>query len=121
MISFHEMSRMVKSTEKRSRFVVDSGSEDGDQNERFTGVGFPGAWMVQSVKRLTHDFVSGHHPVVRGFEPHVGLCVDSVEPTWDSLSLFPHLFTLSLKNEINFKKKLDMGFFLGWWKCSGIR
>ena len=42
--------------------------------------------MAQSVKCPTLGFGSGHGPVVRGFEPHIGLCVDSVEPAWDSLS-----------------------------------
>ena len=43
--------------------------------------------MAQSVERLTHDFGSGHDLTVRGIEPHVGLCADSMEPAWDSLSL----------------------------------
>ena len=47
-----------------------------------------GAWVAQSVKRLTLGFGSGYDLVVCGFEPHIGLCADSVEPVWDSLS--PH-------------------------------
>ena len=43
--------------------------------------------MAQSVGHLTLDFGSGHDLPVRGFEPHVGLCADGVEPAWDSLSL----------------------------------
>ena len=31
------------------------------------------------------SFSSGHDLIVREIEPHVGLCTDSVEPTWDSL------------------------------------
>ena len=42
---------------------------------------------AQSVKRPTLDFDSGHDLMVRGFEPHVGLCTDGVEPAWDSLPL----------------------------------
>ena len=36
-----------------------------------------GAWVAQLVKDLT----------VREFEPRVGLCTDSTEPAWDSVSL----------------------------------
>ena len=42
--------------------------------------------MAASVKRLTLDFSPGHDLVLRGFEPRVGLCGDSVEPAGDSLS-----------------------------------
>ena len=45
-----------------------------------------GAWVAQSVKHLTLDVDSGHDLEVRGFEPQVGLCADSVEPAQDSLS-----------------------------------
>ena len=58
-----------------------------------------GAWEAQSVKRLTLNFGSGHDLTVCGFEPRVGLCADSVEPAWDSLSLpfsLPLLLSLSL-------------------------
>ena len=47
----------------------------------------------------TSDFGSGHDLMVRGFEPHIGLCVGGAEPAWDSLSstrsLLPHLCSLS--------------------------
>ena len=72
-----------------------------------------GAWVAQSVERLTLDFSSGHDLTVRGFEPHLGLCTDSAEPAWDSLSLplslpFPCLHTrsLSLSLKINFLTNL---------------
>ena len=42
--------------------------------------------MAQSVKCLTLDFGSGHHLVVLGFRPHVGLCADSMESALDPLS-----------------------------------
>ena len=42
--------------------------------------------MAQSVKRPTLGFGPGHGPTVHEFEPQVGLCADSVEPAWDSLS-----------------------------------
>ena len=49
-----------------------------------------GTSVAQLVKRLTLDLGSGHDLTVRDFEPHIGLCTDSVEPAWESLSLpFP--------------------------------
>ena len=59
-----------------------------------------GAWVAQSVKRLTLDFGSGHDLVAHGFEPGVQLCADSTEPAWDPLSpglSAPPLLVLSLK------------------------
>ena len=38
------------------------------------------------VKRMTLGFSSGHDLTAHGFEPHIGLRADSVEPAWDSLS-----------------------------------
>ena len=43
--------------------------------------------MAQSGKRPTVDFDSGRDFTVYGFEPCMGLCTDSREPAWDSLSL----------------------------------
>ena len=40
--------------------------------------------MAQSVKGP--DFCSGHELTACEIEPHVGLCADSKEPAWDSLS-----------------------------------
>ena len=40
-----------------------------------------GAWVAESVRRLTLDFGSGHDLTVRGTEPRVRLCADGVEPT----------------------------------------
>ena len=53
-----------------------------------------GTWLAQSI---------GIPAQVHGFEPHTGLCTDSVEPAWDfvSLSAPPVLMlslALSLKN-----------------------
>ena len=42
--------------------------------------------MAPSVKRLALDFGSGRDLMVREMEPHVGLCADSAEPAWNSLS-----------------------------------
>ena len=42
--------------------------------------------MAQLVKRQILDFGSGHDLVVCETESHFGLCADSVEPAWDSLS-----------------------------------
>ena len=65
------------------------------------------AWVIQLVKYLTLGFGSGHDLTVRGFEPHIGLCADSVEPAWDSQ--FPSLsLSLSLKNrQINIGEKKE--------------
>ena len=55
--------------------------------------------MAQAVKRLTLDFSSGHDLTVCETEPRVGLCNDSTEPAWDSLSpslSAPPLLRLSL-------------------------
>ena len=48
---------------------------------------FWGAWVAQSVKLLTLAFSPGHDFMVHDFGSCVGFCTDSVEPTWDSLSL----------------------------------
>ena len=51
-----------------------------------------GARGVQSAKRPTLGFGSGHDLTVREFKPHIGLCADSAESAWDSLSPpLPHL------------------------------
>ena len=55
---------------------------------------------VESYAGMTLDLGSGHDLTVYGFEPRVGLCADSVEPVWNSLSpsLCPsptHMSTLS--------------------------
>ena len=56
------------------------------------------------VERLTFDFCLGHDLTVREVEPRVGLCTDSVELAWDSLSpslsALP-LLVLSLSLKIN--------------------
>ena len=46
-----------------------------------------GAWVAQSVKRLTLDLSSGHDLTVCGFEPHIGFCADGTEPAWNSFCL----------------------------------
>ena len=60
--------------------------------------------MARSGKRLTLDLSSGHDLTVCEFEPRVGLCADSVEPAWDSVSssLYPSP-ALSF-SQINLKK-----------------
>ena len=45
-----------------------------------------GTWVAQSVGCLTLDFGSGHDLMVHEFELLVGLCADSLEPPWDSVS-----------------------------------
>ena len=49
--------------------------------------GFEGCLMAQLVKHLTLDFSSGNDlTVICEIQTHIGLCTDSVEPAWDSLS-----------------------------------
>ena len=64
-----------------------------------------GSWTAQSVEHPTLDLGSGHDLTVCGFELHIGLCADGMEPAWDSLSLSlclppslsaPPLFSLAL-------------------------
>ena len=60
--------------------------------------------MAQSVKRQTLDFGSDHDLTFHEMETHAGLCVDSAEHAWDSLSpsldIPPlHVCSLSLKNK----------------------
>ena len=43
--------------------------------------------MAPLVIHLTLDLGSGHEVTFHEFEPHVGLCTDSTEPAWDSLSV----------------------------------
>ena len=57
-------------------------------NRNSTIVRMRGAWVAQSVKCPTLDLGSGHDLMVSEFEPRTGLCADSAEPAWDSLS--PH-------------------------------
>ena len=45
-----------------------------------------GAWVAQSGKRLSLDFISGHDLEVCEFEPHMVLCADSMAPAGDSVS-----------------------------------
>ena len=66
--------------------------------------------MAQSVEHSTLGFGSGHDLTVREFEPHVGLCVGSVDPAWGSLflSLCPSpAFALSLKINLKTNKTYD--------------
>ena len=42
--------------------------------------------MAQLVKHPTLDFGSGRDLTVREIEPQAGLCADSAELAWDSLS-----------------------------------
>ena len=44
------------------------------------------AWVVQSVKFPTLDFSLVHDLIVGEIEPLTGLCTDSLESAWDSLS-----------------------------------
>ena len=48
--------------------------------------------MVQSIRHLNLDFVSGHDLIICGVEPRVGLHTGRAEVSWDLLPL-----SLSLK------------------------
>ena len=52
--------------------------------------------MAQSVKHLILDLGSGHDFTVCEFKPGIGLCIDSAEPGWDSLSFLSLLLPCSL-------------------------
>ena len=49
-------------------------------------MGLWGAWVARSVKFPTLDFSAGHDLTICEIKPCVGLCADSAEPAWDSLS-----------------------------------
>ena len=71
-----------------------------------------GTWVAQLVKRLTLDFSSGHDLIVREFQPHIRLCIDSEEPVGDSLSFhlslpLPCSCSLAL-SEKTLKRGVDM-------------
>ena len=61
--------------------------------------------MAQQVRCPTLDLGSGHDLTVHELEPHVGLCADSAETAWDSLSASlsapPSLTFVSQNKEIN--------------------
>ena len=64
--------------------------------------------MAQLVKHLTLGFSSGGDLVVREFEPHIGLCADSAEPAWDSLSPSPAPHPLPVLTLFFFQNKLQI-------------
>ena len=43
-------------------------------------------WGALLVEHLTLDLGLGHDLTVRGIEPRIWLCADSVEPAWGSIS-----------------------------------
>ena len=47
---------------------------------------FRGTWVAQLIKHWSLDFGSGHDLTVCEVKLSIGLCTDSMEPTWDSLS-----------------------------------
>ena len=49
-------------------------------------MGQQGARPAQSVKHPILDLGSGRDLAVGGMEPRGGLCTDSAEPAWDSVS-----------------------------------
>ena len=71
--------------------------------------------MAQLVEHPTLGFGSSHDLTVCEFEPHIGLCANSVEPAWNSRSLLslplPCLRARSLSNIKN-KTKQNIDFVL---------
>ena len=66
-----------------------------------------GTWVAQSVTNPTLGFGSGHNLTVGGIKPRVGLCADSMEPAWDSLSpsfSAPPLLVFSLSVSLKISK-----------------
>ena len=61
------------------------------QNLQSFNTDFWGTWVARSVKRQTLGFSSGHDLMVHEFESHIGLCTDSLEPAWDSVSFCLYL------------------------------
>ena len=73
--------------------------------------------VAQSVECPTLDFSSGHDLVVREFEPHVGLCTDSVGPAWDSLSpslSAPPLLVSARNQSVNQSISQSVSIYLCW-------
>ena len=74
--------------------------------------------MAQLVERLPLGFGSGHDLIVSGFKPLIGICADSAEPAWDSLSpplSVPTLLVLSLsQNELKKKKRNSQNTRVCW-------
>ena len=56
-------------------------------------------------KHPTLDFGSGHDLMIREFESHVGLCADSKEPAWDSLSLSLPLFCSACARSLSLSQR----------------
>ena len=71
------------------------------------------------VKHPTFDFDSGHDLKLCEIEPHIRLHADSMEITWDSLSLSrrpPPARAFSQNEKINIKKKLG-----GAWVAQSVK
>ena len=68
--------------------------------------GRQGAWVAQSLKHLTLGFSSGHDLTVYEFKPRIGLCTESAEHAWDTLSL-SLLLSLSLCSSPAFSRLLS--------------
>ena len=77
---------------------------------------FRDAW-AKSVKCPTLDFGSGRDLMVREIKPPAGLCADSVEPVWESLSA-----PAPLKHDRSFvlalSKQTKLSFFFFFFNCA---
>ena len=63
-----------------------------------------GGWVAQLIEHQTLVFCLGHDLTVCEIKPCIGLCADSTEPAWDSLSVPLSLcpcpaFSLSLRKK----------------------
>ena len=105
MINVHYVGMLilVRSNKEEPSFEASLFKKEKIENTVFPMINNPrGAWVAQSAKRPTLDFCSGQDLTVREFEPHIGLCADSAEPAWDSLSpslSAPPLLVRALKNK----------------------
>ena len=67
-------------------------------------------WLSQLSVQLLINLSSGHDLTACEFEPHIRLCADSVESTWDSQS--PSLSLSQNKQTFKKKKKKETTFGL---------
>ena len=79
--------------------------------------------MAQLVKPPTLGFGPGHDFTIHGIEPHMGLCAESTEHAWDSVSpsLFPsaaHMHVCVLAHVLSLS--LSLALALSLWQNKSI-
>ena len=73
-----------------------------------------GVWVAQPVKCLTLDLSLVNDLTAHEIEPHIGFCIDGMEPDWHSvppsLCLIPaYIFSFSLsQNKLINKKRIKI-------------